>query len=243
MKTTLKMTLLILTAGAGTLQARYTETMTQHSPSRNLKTDYGMKDDNAQANQSDIFQQAIDDLVAAGGGRLVVPRGTYRMSGVRLKSNVHLLIEAGTVIKPHWPAGTKTVVFLMDAERPANRRQITAEQEQSYIENVSIRGAGGPFTIDYSEREHRKGEGIRGVLCKMVKNFLIENMDVRDNFTTYCGITLTPTNSRLPVETVRQWPVSRATDGTIRNCRIFNASPGYGLVQLHGAQSSAQLRS
>jgi len=68
----------------------------------------------------------------------------------------------------------------------------------------------------------------------MVKNFLIADLDVKDNFTTYCGITLTPLQTK---RESKDWPVSRATDGTVRNCRIFNASPGYGLTQLHGAQS------
>ncbi len=219
------------------VQARYTETLSSAGLIKNLKLDYGLADDGAKTNQSEILRRAIDELAAAGGGRLFVPKGTYRLAGVRLKSNIHLLIEAGTVIKPHWPLGTKAVVFLMDAERPANKKKVTAEQERAYIENVSIRGMGGQFTIDYSDREHAKGEGIRGVLCRMVKNFLIENVDVKDNYTTYCGITLTPTNSTSPVKEVKAWNVSRATNGTIRHCRIFNASPGYGLVQLHGAQS------
>ena len=237
MKQTFKSALMmtVLATCATTVQAKYVETMAPNGLSRNLKTDYGLVDDNAEANQSEIFQKAIDDLARKGGGRLVVHRGTYRLAGVRLKSNIHLLIEKGTVIKPYWPPRTKTVVFLLDAERPANKKKITEQQERTYIENVSIRGLGGRFTIDYSDRECAKGEGIRGVLCKMVTNFLIENMDVKDNFTTYCGITLTPTNTR--VKEVKTWAVSRATDGTIRNCRIFNASPGYGLVQLHGAQS------
>jgi len=235
MKTTLKLTLITiaLAAWTTTVQAKYTETMDPNGPSKNLKTDYGLVDDNAKSNQSETFQKAIDDLTAAGGGRLIVPKGTYQLAGVRLKSNVHLLIEKDTVIKPFWPEGTKAVVFLMDAERPRNKA--TEEQEKAFIENVSIRGHGGRFSVDYSGRKYRKGKGIRAVLGKMVRNFLIENMDVKDSFTTYCGITLTPTNSR--TKDVSDWEVTRSTDGTVRNCRIFNASPGYGLTQLHGAQS------
>ncbi|MFC1764910.1 hypothetical protein ACFL6U_22920 [Planctomycetota bacterium] len=233
----MKKTLLLLAmlAWISPANAVYTETMNPNGLAINLMTDYGLVDDNAEANQSDVFQAAIDAMAAVGGGRLIVPQGTYRLAGVRLRSNIHLLIAEGTVIKPYWPAGTKTVVFLMDAERPANKKKITKEQEQLYIENVSIRGLGGRFMIDYSDRECVSGEGIRGVLCKMVKNFLIENMEVKDNFTTYCGITLTPTGST--AEDIETWDVSRATDGTIRDCHIFNASPGYGLVQLHGARS------
>lgn len=225
---------LLLVTQAAVVHAEYTETMDPNGLTRNVQTDFGLIDDDAKRNQSEIFQRAIDNLADEGGGRLVVPKGTYRLAGVRLKSNIHLLIERGTVIKPYWPKGTKTVVFNMDAERPANRRKTTEEQERAYIENVSIRGLGGRFVVDYSDRERREGEGVRAVLCKMVKNFLIADLDVNDNFTTYCGITLTPLQTK---RESKDWPVSRATDGTVRNCRIFNASPGYGLTQLHGAQS------
>ena len=214
--------------------SKYTETMDPDGLTRNLVADFGLLDDNAQNNQSGIFQHAIDSVAAAGGGNLIVPKGTYRLSNVVLKSNVHLLIDAGTVIKPDWPAGTKVVVFLMDAGTPTNKRNLSMKQEQAYIENVSIRGVGGPFIIDYSDRERVNGEGIRGILARMVRNFLIENVDIRDNYSVYCGITLVPWQT---AKETKDWPVSRATDGTVRNCRIFNASPGYGLTQLHGAQS------
>ena len=235
MNTILKLTLLTMTLAACTanVQARYTETMDPKGPAKNLKSDYSLVDDKAKSNQSGVFQKAIDDLAAAGGGRLIVPKGTYQLAGVKLRSNIHLLIEADTVIKPYWPEGTKTMVFMMDAERPS-KKKLTEEEERAFTENVSIRGVGGQFIIDYSDREHTNGEGIRGVLVKMARDFLIEYLDIRDNFTTYCGVTLTPMQTK---HDSKKWPVSRATDGTIRNCRIFNASPGYGLAQLHGAQS------
>lgn len=219
---------------AATLHAAYRETMKPDAPTRNLRTDFGLVNDGARADQSPVLQRAIDEVAAGGGGRLIMPRGVYRLAGVYLRSNVHLLIEAGTVIKPHWPKGTKTVVFILDAPPPSGKRP-TPDQERQFIENVSIRGLGGRWIVDYSDREPAEGEGIRAVLCRMVRNFLIADLEVRDNFTTYCGIVLTPTRSNAP--NVKDWPVSRATDGTIRNCRILDASPGYGLVQLHGAQS------
>ncbi|VGO19663.1 glycoside hydrolase family protein [Pontiella sulfatireligans] len=224
----------VLAALNVSVKAKYTETMDPNGLTKNAKTDYGLVDDRAKKNQSEVFQKAIDDLAEKGGGRLIVPKGTYRLAGVKLKSNIHLLIEAGTILKPYWPEGTKTVVFSMDAERPANKKKWTEKDEMAYIENVSIRGVGGPFIIDYSDRVRVKGGGVRGILTKMVKNFLIENMDVRDNYSVYCGITLTPQQTK---HDSSKWPVSRSTDGKVRNCRIFNASPGYGLTQLHGAQS------
>ncbi|MCK5173257.1 MAG: hypothetical protein KAR47_07690 [Planctomycetes bacterium] len=224
--------IIFMLTGIINLQAEYTETMNPNGLMKNLKSDYGLIDDNAKTNQSEIFQKAIDGLAGAGGGRLIVPKGTYCIAGVYLKSNVHLLIEKDTVIKPYWPQGEKTVVFILDAKRPS---KTTPEQDKEFIENVSIRGLGGRFIVDYSERQRKEGESIRAVICRMVRNFLISGLDIKDNFTSHCGLTLTPTGS--PDKDVPQWEVSRATDGTIRNCRIFNASPGYGLVQLHGAQS------
>ena len=225
---------LALPAWTAFVQAEYNETMDPSGLTKDVQSDYGLTDDNARTDQSETFQKAIDDLAAQGGGRLIVPKGTYRLAGIRLRSNIHLLIKNDTVIKPYWPEGTKTVVFLLDAERPANKRKMTPEQEKTFIENVSIRGLGGRWIVDYSDREHKQGEGVRAVLAKMVRNFLIADLDVKDNFTTYCGITLTPLQTK---SETKDWPVSRATDGTVRNCRIFNASPGYGLTQLHGAQS------
>ncbi|QBG48823.1 hypothetical protein EGM51_15965 [Verrucomicrobia bacterium S94] len=228
----------LLTAGIFSIaiaaSAKYTETMDSVGRSVDLVRDYGLKDDGAASNQSDIFQGAIDELAEKGGGRVWVPKGTYRLSEVRLRSNIHLLIEAGSVLKLHWPEGTKTMMFLLDAERPERKSSWTEADEMAYIENVSIRGVGGPFIIDYSDRERVKGEGARGILTKMVKNFLIENVDIYDNYSVYCGITLTPQQTRYDSS---KWPLSRSTDGTVRNCRIFHASPGYGLTQLHGAQS------
>ena len=125
MKTSVKRLLCLITIVAltSTSKAEYKETMDPNGPTRNLQLDYGLVDDDASTDQSETFQKAIDDLAAQGGGRLIVPKGTYRLAGVRLRSNIHLLIENDTVIKPYWPEGTKTVVFLLDAERPANGRR------------------------------------------------------------------------------------------------------------------------
>jgi hypothetical protein len=155
MKTSVKRLLCLITIVAltSTSKAEYEETMDSNGPTRNLQLDYGLVDDDASTDQSETFQKAIDDLAAKGGGRLIVPKGTYRLAGVRLRSNIHLLFENDTVIKPYWPEGTKTIVFLLDAEHPANKRKLTPEQEKTFIENVSIRGLGGRWIVDYADRE------------------------------------------------------------------------------------------
>lgn len=218
---------MLLVAVSLSAQAMYTETMDPKGREKNLKTHYKLIDDNAKKNQSGILRQAIDEMAEKGGGRLIIPKGTYCFSDIAMKSNVHLLIEAGTVIKPDWPQGEKVCVFLFDPNRGA--------APDAFIENVSIRGVGGRWIVDYSNHYPGKGEGSRVVIFRMVKNFMISDLDVRDNCSVYSSMTLSPTSSRDPE--AKNWKVSRATDGTIQNCRIFNASPGYGLVQLHGAQN------
>ncbi|CAA6696532.1 MULTISPECIES: hypothetical protein [unclassified Lentimonas] len=229
---TLTLLIAVLTGCIPMANAKYTETMDPRGLRLNAQSDFGLKDDGALVDQSTVLQAAIDTLASKGGGRLIVPKGTYSFKGIKLRSNIHLLIEKDTVIKPKWPKGESILVFLVDAER---ERKSDEKGEQAYIENVSIRGVGGPFIVDYSDYDRAKGSGgSRAVLIKMVKNFLIENLDVKDNYTVYCGITLAPMQTKYDSS---KWEVSRATDGTIRNCRIFQASPGYGLTQLHGALS------
>jgi len=63
------------------VQARYSETMDPAGLTKNL-AEFGIVDDGAEANQSATFQKAIDNLAALGGGRLVIPKGSYRLAKV-----------------------------------------------------------------------------------------------------------------------------------------------------------------
>ncbi len=220
MKTILLMiTVFVMTAVA---EGAYVERMDPNGLTMNLKTAFGLVDDGAESNQSERLQKAIDEVSVKGGGRLIVPKGVYRFGGINLKSNVHLLIEKDTVIKPYWPKGTKTIVFGLGAGRNAES-----------IENVSIRGLGGKFIVDYSDRGSVAGEGIRTVNCRKVKNFLLSDIDVKDSFTTYSAFIFTPSRDR----DVESGGVFRPTDGLVRNLRSTNTSPGYGLVQMHAGET------
>lgn len=199
-------------------RAEYKETMEPNGLTKNLVTDFKMVDDNAKGNQSEKLQEAIDRVAKKGGGKLLLPKGTYRFSGINLKSNVHLLIEKDTVIKPWWPTGTKTVVFVLDGE-------------EGHIENVSIRGVGGKFIVDYSDRGSNPGEGIRAVNCKQVKNFMVSDLYVKDSFTTYCAVIFTPAKGE-----PKKGAIFRPTDGLVKNLKSTDSSPGYGLVQMHAGE-------
>ena len=144
-------------AWSSPLTAAYVETVNPNGPKRNLQRDFGLVDDNAESNQSEKLQKAIDIIADQGGGILILPKGTYNFSGIYLRSNVHLVVEEDTVIKPWWPAGEKTVVFMLD---------VPGKTGKGHIENVSIRGDGGQFIstirIAGASRERASGPSIAG---------------------------------------------------------------------------------
>lgn len=65
-------------------------------------TDYNILDYGAMADTTVLstkaLQQAIDDCSEAGGGRVVVPAGSYKIGTIILKSNVHLYLEQGSTL-------------------------------------------------------------------------------------------------------------------------------------------------
>lgn len=61
-------------------------------------TDYGAAGD-GQSDCTMAFEKAITAANKAGGGRVVVPAGTYISGAIHLKSNVNLYVSEGAVIK------------------------------------------------------------------------------------------------------------------------------------------------
>jgi polygalacturonase len=61
-------------------------------------TDYGAKGD-GKTDCTAAFKKAITACNAAGGGRVVVPSGTYSTGAIQLLSNVNLFVDSGATIK------------------------------------------------------------------------------------------------------------------------------------------------
>lgn len=65
-------------------------------------TDYGAVG-NGTVNNYQAFKKAIEACHKSGGGRVLVPEGTYRMEGpVHLLSNVNLHLQQGSKLDFHW---------------------------------------------------------------------------------------------------------------------------------------------
>lgn len=101
--------------------------------------DYGAVVDPEIDSQS-AFQAAIDAAGKAGGGTVYVPPGEYLISGVDLRSNVTLKVEAGATIYgskdlDRYPSHRGTGIF----GEPMDRKYLIALHE---VENVTICGMG-----------------------------------------------------------------------------------------------------
>ena len=192
---------------------------------------YGLES-NATKDQSSAFQSAIDDLSSKGGGGLLISKGTYCLNNVYMKSDVHIMVEKDVVFKPVL-SGNKSIMFIFST---------VDETVDGYISNVSISGVGGErFTVDftgfhpdndYSCESSSTAPSLRFIRCCMVKNFLISDFNVLDNYTKHSAIELNCANVD-----VEGWELSRPTDGLVENCYIDKADWGYGLVQAHAAHN------
>ena len=210
--------------------AEYVETIQNVKLEKDLVKDYGMVDDGATSDQSAKLQAAINEVSAQGGGKLFLPKGTYSFNSIYLNSNVHLFVDKDVLIRPFQkfsPQGNCVFNLTVQSE---NRKGA-----EGFIENTSIRCAqpGEYFTIDYSHIPNSftttEKVSARAFKCVQVRNFLIEGLYVKDNWTTHCAGIFVPAK----VPGCDQWEVYKPTAGLIRNFKSTNSSPGYGLAQLH----------
>ena len=124
------------------------------------------------------LQQAIDDCSKAGGGRVVVPAGIYKIGTIVLKSNVHLYLEQGATLY----GSTDLRDYLpMKSDYVSLRTQTTTIQliYADKVKNVVIDGYG---TIDGRGRAFEKrswnDEGItRPHLLRFIQS---EDIMVKD---------------------------------------------------------------
>ncbi len=98
--------------------------------------DYNISDYGALqgTNSTRAIQKAVDECFAAGGGRVVIPAGTFITSSIILKSNVEVYLEPGSVLK-----GSDKI----EDYRANNERHGIFFAEDEY--NIAITGRG---TID-----------------------------------------------------------------------------------------------
>ena len=139
--------------------------------------DYGAKQDTTVLSTAAI-QQVIDACSAAGGGRVVVPAGSYKIGTIILKSNVHLYLEQGATLY----GSTDLRDYLPMKSDYVSLRTHTTTIQLIYadkVRNVTIDGFG---TIDGRGRAFKKlswnDEGItRPHLLRFIQS---EDITIKD---------------------------------------------------------------
>ncbi|MDO3695665.1 glycoside hydrolase family 28 protein [Wenyingzhuangia sp. chi5] len=103
-----------------------------------------------------IIQNAIDELSVAGGGKVIIPQGTWKTGRISLKSNVNLHLQQGAVLQ-----------FSTDVKdyQPAVFTRIESLEVMSLAaciyangqENIAITGKGkliGPYAGEIKDRSY-----------------------------------------------------------------------------------------
>ncbi len=95
-------------------------------------TEYGAKG-NGSGNNYQAFKKAVEACHIAGGGRVVVPKGTYRMEGpIHLLSNVNLHLQQGAKLDFYW---NQNGYLVGDEER---RGRVPVRWEGTWIYNFHL---------------------------------------------------------------------------------------------------------
>ncbi|MBR0388653.1 MAG: family 43 glycosylhydrolase, partial [Prevotella sp.] len=153
-----------------------------HAADFNIKS-YGAKNDTTVLS-THALQQAIDACSAAGGGRVVVPAGIYKIGTIQLKSHVHLYLEQGATLY----GSTRLEDYIpMKSDYLSLRTQTTTIQliYADGVQDVSIDGLG---TIDGRGRAFKKlswnDEGItRPHLIRFIQSqdILVRGITLRNS--------------------------------------------------------------
>jgi polygalacturonase len=171
----------------------------------------------------DAINKAIDAAVEAGGGTVYFPAGTYVTGSIRLRSNITLQLEHGTVIE----ASPDPAAY--DAAEP-NQWDRFQDFGHSHwhnsliwgdgLENVSIVG-GGLITARALGRE-RGGGGDKAIALKLCHNVTLRDFSILNG--GHFGILVTGVDNL----TIDNLMIDTNRDGmdidSCRNVRISNTS-------------------
>ena len=162
-----KALLLLLTSAAFNIQAADYNIMK-----------YGAVNDTTQLSTS-ALQQAIDDCSRNGGGKVVIPTGSYKIGTIIIKSNVHLHFEHGATLY----GSTRLEDYLPMKSDYVSLRTQTSTIQLIYADKVNNVVIDGYGTIDGRGRTFKKlswnDEGItRPHLLRFIQSHDITIKDI-----------------------------------------------------------------
>lgn len=183
---------------------------------KNLVDDYNV-DNSFVTDDSQQLQQAIDEVNSAGGGKIIIPAGNYSFINIELKTDVHLAMESGVIIRP---SNTR--------KTDKNNALFILGNSLDRVYNTSIIGASNNnrFIIDYVECNKR--ERLTAVRVKNVENFKLANFTLKDARTAHSCIGLGP-----ELTATKNFACKK---GVVKNVTNLNAHYGYGTVQVQAGK-------
>ncbi|WP_111707044.1 hypothetical protein [Lutibacter citreus] len=164
-------------------------------------------------NDTDALNELITNLNALGGGEITITKGDYKFKNVILKSNIHIIIESGTIIG--FDETKKGKAFLFN---------VGSGDNAPLVENVKLIGLGNPDNRPKLVLHKFENTFWRAVMIGYVNNLLVQNFTIVDDLTKGAAIAFNP--SKINDETV-----NIANNVTITNVKLTGGSIGYGLVQ------------
>lgn len=149
--------------------------------------DYGAKGDGKNID-SPAINKAIEAASAAGGGTVVLPTGEYLSYSIRLKDNIHLYLENGSILKAAQPTQN-------DGFDAAEASDFTKFQDFGHshwknsliwgigLKNIRITGFGTIHGYGLTREESR----LAGVGNKAIALKECVNVDIKDITMIRCG--------------------------------------------------------
>jgi polygalacturonase len=206
---------------------------------------FGAKADGKSSDRESI-NKAIDAAAAAGGGTVYFPAGTYATGSIRLKSNITLQFEHGTVLE----ASADPAAY--DAPEP-NASDKFQDFGHSHwrnsliwgegLENVSIVG-GGLLSGKALTRGERGGGGDKLIALKLSRNVTLRDFSILIG--GHFGILATGVDNL----TIDNLKIDTNRDGidldSCRNVRVSNTSinaPNDDALVLKGSHALGFARS
>ena len=193
--------------------------------------DYGAKGD-GKALDHVAINKAIDACVAGGGGRVLLPAGTYLCGSIRMKSNVDLHLMAGAKIlaaPAEMKAYDESEVFGAPEYQDGGHTYfhnslIWAEGQQ----NVSITGHGMIDGEGLTKRDTEKAGNVQGGSIgtgdKAIALKLCRNVTIRD-ITIYRGGHFAIITTGCDIGTIDNVTIDTNRDGIdIDCCKYFTVS-------------------
>ncbi len=140
---------------------------------------FGAKAD-GKSNDREAIRKAIDAAVAAGGGVVYFPAGTYSTGSIQLKSNITLQLEHGTVLE----ASAEVAAYDAAEPNPWDKFQDFGHSHWHNsliwgegLENVSIVG-GGLLSGKALTRGERGGGGDKLIALKLCRNVTLRDFSI-----------------------------------------------------------------